>query len=446
MAIGDIKTFEIVYTGLTLKINAIDLGGGQTTFEVICVSGSADINALYWNDGDTTVDGGSLLGFNAKKDASLNMNGTGEVWDGGVKLSSAGIGTEGLNKATYLQTGETYVQTAAVDWNTIDTLGVRATSTSTAEGSIKGVDGDGVVTLAPKACVVDAVPVIEGANASFEIHLDHVYAYDVTISYETHTGTAGASDYTTTSGSVTIEAGDLSTTVAVATTDDQDVEQTETFTLHLTGATADIPGTDISVAILCADGTGTILDNDIEPPPGGNNPPPDPTALSHGYWMNNPFSDSEGFAGGVGAQTFDDFFTLDTPTDHAWEDQTGAGPQKVIAELEDLTFERAVAFGNGAGSGGDIMDPDVSGDYQNLVREAATAVLNYHDADNSASFVAWYIYERNLTDNDDDATNNPTNAAEVLVDLQAQVDATLSGDAGAYSADDLANLLQATHH
>jgi hypothetical protein len=162
--------------------------------------------------------------------------------------------------------------------------------------------------------------------------------------------------------------------------------------------------------------------------------------------MNNPFSDSEGFAGGVGAQTFDDFFTLDTPTDHAWEDQTGAGPQKVIAELEDLTFERAVAFGNGAGSGGDIMDPDVSGDYQNLVREAATAVLNYHDADNSASFVAWYIYERNLTDNDDDATNNPTNAAEVLVDLQAQVDATLSGDAGAYSADDLANLLQATHH
>ncbi len=34
MAIGDIKTFDIVYAGLTLQINAIDLGGGQTQFSV----------------------------------------------------------------------------------------------------------------------------------------------------------------------------------------------------------------------------------------------------------------------------------------------------------------------------------------------------------------------------------------------------------------------------
>src|SRR5262245_39261988 len=118
MAIGDIKTFDIVYDGLVLQINAIDLGGGQTTFQVKCLSGSADINALYWNDGDSTAGEGALSGFNAKSDSSLNMNGTGEAWDGGVKLSSAGIGLQGLAKPTYLQAGETYdVLAHNIDWN-----------------------------------------------------------------------------------------------------------------------------------------------------------------------------------------------------------------------------------------------------------------------------------------------------------------------------------------
>jgi hypothetical protein len=58
MAIGDIKTFDISYSGLTLQIIAIDLGGGQTTFSVKCLEGSADINALYWNDG--IADGSSF--------------------------------------------------------------------------------------------------------------------------------------------------------------------------------------------------------------------------------------------------------------------------------------------------------------------------------------------------------------------------------------------------
>ena len=290
------------------------------------------------------------------------MNGTGEVWDGGVKLSSAGIGTEGLNKATYLQTGETYVQTAAVDWNTIDTLGVRATSTSTAEGSIKGVDGDGVVTLAPKACVVDAVPVIEGANASFEIHLDHVYAYDVTISYETHTGTAGASDYTTTSGSVTIEAGDLSTTVAVATTDDQDVEQTETFTLHLTGATADIPGTDISVAILCADGTGTILDNDTGG--GGGGPPDTPEfyGLSQGFWSNpNGVQDWDLCKD----DSFETFFGVNS----TWKinDPNDVDPPIAKITVDDLSLWEAL---NASGGG-----------QNQLAQQAVAAALNASDED-----------------------------------------------------------------
>ncbi|MER8467318.1 hypothetical protein [Mesorhizobium sp. M1396] len=174
---------------------------------------------------------------------------------------------------------------------------------------------------------------------------------------------------------------------------------------------------------------------------------PDPaTALSHGYWMTHPLSGSEGFAAAVGGTSFDDFFNLDAPIDRTWVDQSTGGQNPTIANLADLTFERAVAFGNGAGAPGDTTSPAIAGDFQDLVREAATAVLNFYDADHSASFVDWYIYERNHNDNDGVIGNNPTDATSVLADLKAQVDATISGDAGAYSVDALATILHATHH
>jgi hypothetical protein len=451
MAIGDIKTFDIVYEGLTLQINAIDLGGGQTEFSVKCLLGSADINALYW--GDDIVDS-TNFDLGTKKDNSLNMNGTGVDWDGGYKVSSTGLGPLGTDKPSFLTAGETLAPFISnVSWDDVDKLGVRATSTSTAEGSIKGVDGGPIVTLAPKVCVDDAAPVIEGANASFTIHLDHVYAYDVTVNYTTVSGSAtDGTDYAHTAGSVTILAGQLNAVVTVATTDDPTVENTEIFTLHLSGATTDIPGDDIPVVVLCADGTGTILDNDVEtPPPGGNPPAGDPTALSHGYWMNHSFSDSEGFAGAVGATTFDDFFHLDDGAVvnvqdalRTWTDQTGA--QNDPVNLDDLSFLQAVAFGNGAGNSGDTTAPVVAGAFEDLTREAATAVLNYYDADNSASFVEWYIYERNLNDNDANDGNNPTDAVSALADLKAQVQATVDGAAGAYTVGQLADLLHDTHH
>ena len=52
-----------------------------------CLEGFADINALYWHD---EIDDGSSCSLGTKKDSSLNMNGTGEDWDGGLKLSSTG--------------------------------------------------------------------------------------------------------------------------------------------------------------------------------------------------------------------------------------------------------------------------------------------------------------------------------------------------------------------
>jgi hypothetical protein len=128
-----VKIFLIEYEGLKLEVTATE-AGTQTSLVVRCLEGSADINALYWGDDvdDTTqVDLGK----------SLNMNGTGEDWDGAVRLSDPGLGKAGVTKSTYLTEGNSLAPVLAdVSFADLDKLGIRATSTSTAGGSIKGYD------------------------------------------------------------------------------------------------------------------------------------------------------------------------------------------------------------------------------------------------------------------------------------------------------------------
>jgi len=280
MAIGDIKTFDIVYAGLTLQVNVIDLGGGQCEFSVKCISGFADINAVYW--GDDVADG-SNFDLGTKKDNSLNMNGTGADFDGGYKVSSTGLGPQGTDKPSYLTAGEELHFTSSVSWDDVDTLGVRATSTSTAGGSIKGVDGTSTVTEAP--CVtIDDPTVTEGvnANATFTISLENAYAYDIIVHYSTADDSAlDGSDYSAkTDQTVTILAGQTSATVSVAILDDNVSESPEQFKINITSLVADIPGDNITLPITGVghencdlQGVGTILDNDTGG--GGGNPPAD---------------------------------------------------------------------------------------------------------------------------------------------------------------------------
>ncbi len=108
--------------------------------DITITEGFADINALYWGDDDMSGKSASLGG-------SLNMNGAGSTldgekvqWDDARMLSKPGLGPAGTDKATFLQAGDTLsVQLDATSLDDIDFFGIRATSTSTPEGSIKGV-------------------------------------------------------------------------------------------------------------------------------------------------------------------------------------------------------------------------------------------------------------------------------------------------------------------
>jgi|LakMenEpi03Aug12_release.lakeMendotaPanAssembly.Ray.scaffolds.fasta_scaffold01730_30 hypothetical protein len=126
------------------------------TFSVNVLEGHMDLNALWFSDGDRLTEGNTKL---SKSDNSLNMNGATQVWEDGSpgsekitwdlyqKTSSTGISNDGF----YLTEGQsrTFVASTAVsDWlsGNIDDaiLGIRATSTSTAGGSIKWADAEAV--------------------------------------------------------------------------------------------------------------------------------------------------------------------------------------------------------------------------------------------------------------------------------------------------------------
>lgn len=128
------REFYCVEDGLSFTVRVTQLPDGTFQGKIIVTEGAADFNALYY--GDDTDDGDS---YGLK--GNLNMNGDDKPdWDGATKLSDPGLGKAGADKPTYLTTGEYYSFPLAIDsFDDVAELGIRATSTSTPEGSIKCV-------------------------------------------------------------------------------------------------------------------------------------------------------------------------------------------------------------------------------------------------------------------------------------------------------------------
>jgi hypothetical protein len=141
----DSKVFNYELDGLKFSVTVFK-EGDVFKATITVEEGYADFNAIYWGD---DVSGNSDFDGFGGRDKSLNMNGAegstfeGEAveWDGAAKLSSAGLGKEGADKETFVQAGESVTLTldGLNSLDQIDFLGIRATSTSTPEGSIKTI-------------------------------------------------------------------------------------------------------------------------------------------------------------------------------------------------------------------------------------------------------------------------------------------------------------------
>ena len=112
---------------------------------VVMKKGSMDLNALWWSNANSTQDGSISL---SKSDNSLNMNGTGVVWDGYGKISDTGLTGKDHNGSSLLTAGNTYTYayttSQGINFESLlaagtVTLGVRATSVN-GSGGIKEVN------------------------------------------------------------------------------------------------------------------------------------------------------------------------------------------------------------------------------------------------------------------------------------------------------------------
>jgi Ca2+-binding RTX toxin-like protein len=130
------------------------------------------------------------------------------------------------------------------------------------------VDGSATVTIQnddvrppPSFRVVDSA-IVEGTGAGtsvlrFQVALSELVGFDASVNYTTSNGTATAgTDYTATSGTLTIPAGSLFGFISVPITRDTAVEGNETFTVTLSSPSA-------GMAIADNTATGTILNDDV---------------------------------------------------------------------------------------------------------------------------------------------------------------------------------------
>lgn len=160
------KVFTYQQNGLSYTVTVYEQDG-QFLADIQVTEGAMDVNAVYLADGDMS---GSSIGLSGP----LNMNGGGSVydgesvqWDQAIMLSDPGLGTDGTDKETYLAEGDTLTVPLSIEsLDEIDFFGIRATSTTTPEGSIKAVSGDPETPEEPEEPLHDKVFFDNGTDES----------------------------------------------------------------------------------------------------------------------------------------------------------------------------------------------------------------------------------------------------------------------------------------
>jgi hypothetical protein len=217
---------------------------------------------------DVTVDEGDSGTTPATLTVSLDRAATSDVTVAWATEGDSGDFAPGSGSLTFAP-GETSKQlTVAVTGDLLDepdeTFTVRLSEPS---GAVIE-DGDGVVTIRdddepgplPLLRISDAAVPESDADTSgtLTVSLDRPSTDTVTVDWATVAGTAGPDDFTESGGTVTFTPGQTTRPLPVTVRGDDLVEQTETFTVRLSGA--------VGATLDDADGVVTVLDDDDTTP------------------------------------------------------------------------------------------------------------------------------------------------------------------------------------
>ncbi len=264
-------------TTFTEAKNTTPTNAGSGPVAIALNTGITDVN-------DTTMQSAKIVLTNAKFADALTVNGNLPFQLNGVDRIAATIDNSVAGQITLNLTGEA---TLANYQSAINQIRFANTSNTpdTANRSIEVTVFDGMhnsniaVTTVTVVDVADGVPVMtigspvvvtEGAvpAMTFTVSLSTASGVPVTVNYATANGTAIAgSDFTATSGTLTIPAGSLTGTISVPILNDTVFELTEAFTLNLTGM---VGATNATLGNI-ASATGTILNDDPMPTVSINN-------------------------------------------------------------------------------------------------------------------------------------------------------------------------------
>ena len=240
-------------------LQPVDATPGTASYEgVIAVAAltSAGSLASYSNYGATTVDIGA-------PGSAINSTLPGEQYGSysGTSMATPHVtGAVALYAAAYPQASGSQIRDAI--------LGAARPTASLAGLTVTGGRLDVAAALnvkPPVSLSISGGSVIEGNSGTtpltFTVSLSAPAAADVTLAYAMANGTATAgSDYTSASGPITFAPGETSKTIVVDVIGDTAFEANETFSVTLSGVSS-------NARIQTASATGTITNDDQQPPP-----------------------------------------------------------------------------------------------------------------------------------------------------------------------------------
>ena len=260
----------------TLLVNLSSATGGAT------ISDAQGVGTIIDNDTAPTCAGVSFtiasngaVTEGANSVFTITRSGTAS---GSCSVSYATSGGTATSGSDYTAASGTLTFTSAQTSQTVSVATSDDTAVESAEtftmslsnptgGSTVGTPASATATVndndsaPPVSFSVNDVAVIEGGNLVFTVTKSGTTSTSLSVDYATANGTATAgTDYTSKSGTLTFSPSQTSLTVSVATTFDTAAEVPETVLLNLSGATG-------GATISDAQGIGTIVDEEVEPPP-----------------------------------------------------------------------------------------------------------------------------------------------------------------------------------
>ena len=291
-AAGTAGASDFAATNGTLTFDANTTTLSQTftvpTIDDVLVEGDETFTATLSANSSSPLPTGFILGTatatatiaagNSPATGEPTISGTPEVGQTLTAVTSAIRDTDGLGEFSYEwledggpasgsnNTSETFVLTQS---HLFGVISVQVSFTDAA-GNDESLTSAGVTVLAAGSSATVSISgggtVTEGDEATFTVTLSDSPGADLVVDYATAAGTAGASDFAATNGTLTFDANTttLSQTFTVPTIDDVLVEGDETFTATLSASpSSPLPtgftlGTTTATATITAGGSATV--------------------------------------------------------------------------------------------------------------------------------------------------------------------------------------------